>query len=113
MRVLVEADPIEPQVRITDRGPSDILMVQNLRDPATPLAGALETRAALGQRARLVTVDNGGHGVYLGTNTCANDAVTDFLTRGQRPPFDSFCAKEPLPAQPGADLSNRTLVPVP
>ncbi|TVT08936.1 alpha/beta hydrolase, partial [Amycolatopsis bartoniae] len=87
------ADPIEPQVRITDRGPSDILMVQNLRDPATPLAGALETRAALGQRARLVTVDNGGHGVYLGTNTCANDAVTDFLTRGQRPPFDSFCAK--------------------
>jgi pimeloyl-ACP methyl ester carboxylesterase len=105
---------IEPPVRITGRGPSDILMVQNLRDPATPLAGAREMRAALGHRARLVKVDNGGHGVYLGTNTCANDAVTTFLTQGQRPPRDSFCAKQPPPTQQRpTTLPDRTLVPHP
>jgi pimeloyl-ACP methyl ester carboxylesterase len=107
-------NPVEPPVRINDHGPSDILMVQNLRDPATPLAGARETRAALGHRARLITVDNGGHGVYLGTNTCANDAVTTFLTQGQRPPHDSLCAKQPQPTQPGpASLPDRILVPGP
>ncbi|MEV6425757.1 alpha/beta hydrolase [Streptomyces sp. NPDC051662] len=42
--------PAEPKVKIPARGPSDILMVRNLRDPATPLSGALRTRRALGER---------------------------------------------------------------
>jgi pimeloyl-ACP methyl ester carboxylesterase len=85
-------DPVKRPVRIDDRGPSNILVVQNLRDPATPLAGARELRAALGQRTRFVTVDQGGHGVYLaGTNTCGNDTVTRFLATGERPPGDSHC----------------------
>ncbi|MGW3287998.1 alpha/beta hydrolase, partial [Streptomyces sp. NPDC001002] len=55
---------VEPPVRIGDRGPSNVLMVQNERDPGTPLAGAMKMRRALGDRATMVTADQGGHGVY-------------------------------------------------
>lgn len=44
----------------------------------------------------MVTVDQGGHGGYLVTaNKCANDMVTTFLTIGQRPERDAFCAAQP------------------
>ncbi|MFJ9781311.1 alpha/beta hydrolase [Amycolatopsis sp. NPDC101161] len=89
------SDPVEPPVRIGDRGPSDVLMLQNLRDPATPLAGALRLRRAFGDRARVVTADQGGHGVYFNANTCANDAATAFLATGVRPARDLACAAEP------------------
>ncbi|MFJ7231268.1 alpha/beta hydrolase [Streptomyces tendae] len=86
----------EPPVRITDRGPSNVLMLQNERDPGTPLVGARELRRAFGGRATLVTADQGGHGVYpYGRNTCANDAATRFLTTGERPPRDLVCAAQP------------------
>ncbi|MFI6276739.1 alpha/beta hydrolase [Streptomyces sp. NPDC050988] len=89
-------EPIEKPVRIGDRGPSNVLMVQNERDPGTPLADAKKLRKALGKRATMVTADQGGHGVYpFGLNTCANDAVTSFLTTGQRPSQDLACAAEP------------------
>ncbi|EXU65306.1 hydrolase [Streptomyces sp. PRh5] len=87
---------VEPPVRIGDRGPSNVLMVQNERDPGTPLAGARELRRAFGKRATMVTADQGGHGVYpFGRNSCANDAVTAFLTADQRPSRDLACAAEP------------------
>ncbi|GAA2333277.1 alpha/beta hydrolase [Streptomyces kunmingensis] len=90
----------EPPVRITGRGPSNVLMVQNERDPGTPLAGARQLRRAFGDRARMVTADQGGHGVYpYGTNRCANDAATAFLTTGQRPARDLHCAAEPDPTK--------------
>ncbi|MGW0117668.1 alpha/beta hydrolase [Streptomyces sp. NPDC003327] len=83
---------VEKPVRVTDRGPSNVLMVQNLRDPATPHSMGLRMRAALGERARLVSVDGGGHGVYLGNgNACGDRAVTRFLTEGVRPPADVLC----------------------
>ncbi|SDW51446.1 alpha/beta hydrolase fold [Amycolatopsis xylanica] len=86
----------EPPVRIGDRGPSNILMLQNRRDPATPLAGAARLRQAFGDRARMVTVDAGGHGVYpyVG-NKCANAAATAFLTTGRFLERDLACAAEP------------------
>ncbi|GAA2310967.1 alpha/beta fold hydrolase [Streptomyces kunmingensis] len=85
-------DPAEKPTRITDRGPANILMIQNRRDPSTPYFGALKMREVLGERARLVSVDGGGHGVYLGTgNTCANRTVTDYLLTGVRPRRDTDC----------------------
>lgn len=88
--------PAEPKVKITDRGPSDVLMVHNLRDPATPLSGALRTRRALGERARMVTIDQGGHVAYLsGSNTCGNNAVNDYLLTGKRPAHDTYCPAQP------------------
>ncbi|MFI5724205.1 alpha/beta hydrolase [Streptomyces cyaneofuscatus] len=84
----------EPRpTRITDEGPSNVLMIQSLRDPATPLAGALKMRAALGERARMVTVERGGHGMYLGNgNACGDRVVSDFLVTGKRPARDTHCA---------------------
>lgn len=89
-------DPKEKPVGITDKGASNILMVQNERDPGTLLVGARKLREALGERAMMVTADQGGHGVYpFGTNTCANDAVTTFLVRGERPKKDLACEAQP------------------
>ncbi|WP_086674261.1 alpha/beta hydrolase [Amycolatopsis pretoriensis] len=88
--------PVEPPVRITGRGPANVLMLQNLRDPATPMPGALRLRAAFGDRARLVTADQGGHVAYLnGSNQCGNDAVSDYLATGHRPAHDVFCRVTP------------------
>ncbi|MEU8437962.1 alpha/beta hydrolase [Streptomyces sp. NPDC029216] len=82
----------ERPTRITDRGPSNILMIQSRRDPATPHFASLKMRAALGERAVMVTVEQGGHGMYLGNgNACGDRAVTRFLTTGERPAHDTGC----------------------
>ncbi|WP_409462519.1 alpha/beta hydrolase [Amycolatopsis sp. GA6-003] len=95
--------PIESPVQFSDQGPSNLLLLQNLRDPATPLSGALETRAQFGDRARMVTVDQGGHGVALPSlNSCGFNAAVDYLVRGVRPATDKFC---------GAEANARTLTP--
>ncbi|MGW1377430.1 alpha/beta hydrolase [Streptomyces sp. NPDC002446] len=85
--------PAERPTRITAEGPSNILMIQNLRDPYTPYSGALKMRRALGDRARLISVGRGGHGVYLGTgNACGDRGVTAFLVEGRRSERDVYCA---------------------
>ncbi|GAA5056516.1 alpha/beta hydrolase [Nocardia callitridis] len=90
------SNQVEPQVRIGDGGPSNVLIAQNLRDPATPLIGAQHMRQALGDRARMVTADQGGHLAYLfKDNACLNNTVTEFLVDGQRPDNDIACAAEP------------------
>ncbi|GAA1642908.1 alpha/beta hydrolase [Actinoplanes couchii] len=79
-------------VTITDHGPSNILILHNLRDPATPLAGAVQLRKAFGDRARLVTADQGGHLAYLELkNRCADTITETFLTTGKRPAHDVRC----------------------
>ncbi|WP_327588108.1 alpha/beta hydrolase [Nonomuraea sp. NBC_00507] len=84
--------PAEPATRVTSQGPSNILLIQNLRDPSTPYNGALELRRALGDRARMVAVDSGGHGVYLANgNSCGDRAVTAFLAYGIRPAEETTC----------------------
>ncbi|MFF3309806.1 alpha/beta fold hydrolase [Streptomyces sp. NPDC002952] len=82
----------EEPVRITDRVPSTVLLVQNERDPATPLAGARRLRAALGARAVMVTTDSTGHDAYLGNgNACGDRIVSRYLATGQRPAADVRC----------------------
>ncbi|MGW5688360.1 alpha/beta hydrolase [Nonomuraea sp. NPDC003754] len=84
--------PAERPVRVSSRGPANVLLIQNLRDPSTPYSGALKMRQALGQRARMVSVDSGGHGVYLANgNACGDQAVTEFLTTGALPDRDKDC----------------------
>ncbi|MGX5209691.1 alpha/beta hydrolase [Streptomyces violaceus] len=86
-------EPREPAVRITDRGPSNILLVQNERDVASPLSGARELRRAFGDRAVMVTVNSTGHGAYLANgNACGDRAVSRFLATGERPDRDTYCA---------------------
>ncbi|MFE0803217.1 alpha/beta hydrolase [Streptomyces sp. NPDC058812] len=84
--------PREAPVRITDRGPSNILLVQNERDVNTPLSGALKMREALGRRAVMVTVDSTGHDAYLAEgNACGDRTVSHFLATGERPDADLYC----------------------
>ncbi|WP_328871266.1 alpha/beta hydrolase [Streptomyces sp. NBC_00287] len=84
--------PKEAPVRITDRGPSNILLIQNERDPATPLSGALKMREALGKRAVMVVNDATGHDAYLANGTeCGDDLASRFLATGERPGRDVYC----------------------
>ncbi|MFF1695880.1 alpha/beta hydrolase [Streptomyces sp. NPDC058257] len=84
--------PKEAPVRITGSGPSDILLIQNERDPATPLSGALKLRTALGERATMVTVDSTGHDAYLANgNACGDRTVSRYLATGERPKHDAYC----------------------
>ncbi|MFD7889580.1 alpha/beta hydrolase, partial [Streptomyces albidoflavus] len=63
---------------------------------APPRAGPRAGRGAWGPRAVLDPPPQGGLGVYpFGVNGCANDAVTTYLTTGQRPARDLACAAEP------------------
>ncbi|THV36478.1 alpha/beta hydrolase [Glycomyces buryatensis] len=85
-------DPLEPQVAITDEGPANVLVLQNERDVATPLEGGHLVSEAFGDRARLVTVDDDGHGVYVyGDNPCALNITTDYLVDGEFPESDVRC----------------------
>lgn len=85
----------EPPVRVNGKAADRILLVENLRDPATPLVGTLEMKRALGAKARLVTVDQGGHGVFLfGENACGNNTVTTYLVTGKRPRPGLHCEKD-------------------
>jgi pimeloyl-ACP methyl ester carboxylesterase len=95
-----QSPPVEPPVAITPLGPTNVLMLQNRRDPATPYAGALGLRAALGDRTRLVSVDQGGHTVYATTpNGCANQIATTFLVDGTLPDGDVSCGASALTAE--------------
>jgi pimeloyl-ACP methyl ester carboxylesterase len=81
-------------VRVTANGPSNVLLVQNLRDVATPYRGALELREAFGDRARMVSVDSGGHEAYLANgNACGDRLVSRFLATGERPARDVLCPR--------------------
>ncbi|MFD4402527.1 alpha/beta hydrolase [Nocardia sp. NPDC058499] len=86
--------PSEPPVRIDAEGPADVLILQNRRDPVTPLRGGELLDEKFGERSRLVTVDGSGHGVYvLGTNPCASEAATAYLVDGTMPEQDVTCEK--------------------
>ena len=84
-------DP-QSRVEISDEGPRNILVLQNLRDPATPHLGGKLVRAKFGDRARMVTVDGSGHGVYVyDDNACALNITTKYLVDGTMPKRDMTC----------------------
>ena len=86
-------EPSEPPVKVDNRGPSTILILQNRRDPVTPWAGGKLMRDKFGPRAKLVTAEESGHGVYLThTNACALAITTDWLVEGRMPARDTSCA---------------------
>ncbi|MGW0183326.1 alpha/beta hydrolase [Nocardia sp. NPDC003345] len=87
--------PLEPPVAVSGDGPG-VLIVQNRRDPVTPLRGGELLNDKFGERSRLVTVDGSGHGVYvLGDNPCAHDVTTRYLVDGTLPEQDVDCAAAP------------------
>lgn len=90
-----ESEPSEPPVEIVDEGPTNILVAQNQRDPVTPLRGGELINEKFGDRSRLLTVDQSGHGVFtLGNNQCGTSIVADFLVDGTLPEQDTTCGPE-------------------
>lgn len=84
--------PAEPPVRIDAEGPRNVLLLQNRRDASTPHRGGKMLREKFGDRARLVSVDDSGHGVYvLGGNSCALNTATRYLVEGEMPAQDTSC----------------------
>lgn len=87
-----KSEPSEPPVELDDDGPTNILIAQHQRDPVTPLRGGELLNEKFGERARLLTVDGSGHGVYaLGVNPCAQQVITDYLVDGAMPEHDTSC----------------------
>jgi len=88
-------EPRKPPVRITGDGRNDVLFIQSLRDIAPPLFGALEMRAALGPRVRMVISAGDAHSVAYSynTNDCINAAANAFLVDGTL--HDALCPGEP------------------
>ncbi|MEU1484590.1 alpha/beta hydrolase [Streptomyces sp. NPDC005752] len=84
--------PAEPPVAVDDDGPRNVLLVQNLRDAPTPHLGGKMLRQKFADRSRLLSVDDGGHGVYvLGDNACALNITTRYLVEGRMPGKDTLC----------------------
>ncbi|WP_399921408.1 alpha/beta hydrolase [Streptomyces kanamyceticus] len=57
--------PAEPPVKIDAEGPGNVLLLRNRRDASAPHRGGKMLREKFGDRARLVSVDDSGHGVYV------------------------------------------------
>lgn len=84
--------PAEPPLKIDAEGPRNVLLLQNRRDASTPQRGGKMLREKFGNRARLVSVDDSGRGVYvLGDNSCALNTTTRYLVEGEMPVKDVFC----------------------
>lgn len=97
---------MEPLVKLTSNGPANhILLLNTLRDPATPLPGASRMHEQFGERSRLILVDGGGHAIFgLMNNTCATDTVAAYLADGVFPAEDSTC-----PANANAPEADTTM----
>jgi pimeloyl-ACP methyl ester carboxylesterase len=89
-------EPREPAVEIDDLEGGRALLVQSLRDPATPYDGGAAMRLALGARSRLISVQDGAHVVaFNAINDCADGHATAFLVAGVLP-RDTYCARDPV-----------------
>ncbi|HEX6339734.1 alpha/beta hydrolase [Umezawaea sp.] len=95
----------------TGRGVPPILMVQSVRDPATPLEGAQRAHAKFAGSRLLTVTDEGDHGVYAFGNTCVDTIVESFIVDGVVPARDLTCAGVPLPV-PTAGVSAQAHHPV-
>ncbi|MCR3753478.1 alpha/beta hydrolase [Lentzea californiensis] len=91
--------------RPNGKGMDSALMVQSVRDPATPLAGAQRAHAKFANSRLLTVRDEGDHGIYGFGNDCVGDVVESYLVDGVVPKKDLSCPGVPLPA-PGESTGN-------
>ncbi|GGM81005.1 peptidase [Lentzea pudingi] len=91
--------------RPNGKGVDSALMVQSVRDPATPLAGAQRAHAKFANSRLLTVRDEGDHGIYGFGNGCVNDVVERYLVDGVVPAKDLSCPGIPLP-EPGQSTGN-------
>jgi pimeloyl-ACP methyl ester carboxylesterase len=85
--------PTGPEPEVKETGKRNVLILQNERDPSTPLRTAQGMRRAMGSDAVLVTVEAGGHGVLVHPkpSACAIGALESYLVAGKLPAGDRTC----------------------
>ncbi|MEO7752677.1 MAG: alpha/beta hydrolase [Terracoccus sp.] len=71
-------------------GAAPILVIGNLRDPATPIGGTKQLAKDLDSGV-LVTSDHDGHGTYLAGNSCVDAIVDRYLMKGAVPQDGKAC----------------------
>jgi pimeloyl-ACP methyl ester carboxylesterase len=71
-------------------GAAPILVIGNLRDPATPIGGTKQLASDLASGI-LVTSDHNGHGTYYAGNSCVDAIVDTYLIEGTVPSSDKAC----------------------
>ncbi|MBB5955331.1 pimeloyl-ACP methyl ester carboxylesterase [Saccharothrix tamanrassetensis] len=81
----------------TGKGVPPVLMVQSVRDPATPLEGAQRAHEKFADSRMITVADEGDHGIYGFGNPCVDDLVESFIVDGKVPPKDVTCPGMPLP----------------
>lgn len=81
----------------TGEGVPPVLMVQAVRDPATPIEGARRSLVAFAGARMLTVTDEGDHGQYASGNACVDAAVEAFIVHGTLPARDKTCRGLPLP----------------
>ncbi|MEV6244131.1 alpha/beta hydrolase [Lentzea sp. NPDC051838] len=91
--------------RPTGKDVSSVLMVQSVRDPATPLEGAQRAHRKFANSRMLTVQDEGDHAIYGFGNNCVGDVVESYLVDGVVPTRDLSCPGVPLPA-PGESTGN-------
>jgi pimeloyl-ACP methyl ester carboxylesterase len=89
--------PVTEKPRLDGNGLPPILMVNNDRDPLTPIEGARHAAAKL-KSARLLVVENESHHTIYGLgNECADGYIDRFLLTGALPPRGATCEGLPSP----------------
>jgi pimeloyl-ACP methyl ester carboxylesterase len=83
---------------VTGRGVPPVLMVQSVRDPATPLEGAVRAHRRFAGSRMLTVTNEGDHGMYVNGIRCVDDIVDKFLLTGVLPARDVSCAGPGIPA---------------
>ncbi|MCX2949812.1 alpha/beta hydrolase [Lentzea sp. NEAU-D7] len=89
----------------TGIGVPTTLMVQSVRDAATPLEGAQRAHRNFRNSVMLTVENEGDHGIYGLGNDCVNDIVERYLVDDVTPVKDLTCQGVPLPA-PGETKQN-------
>jgi pimeloyl-ACP methyl ester carboxylesterase len=80
----------QPSATPLAKGAAPILVIGNLRDPATPIGGTKQLAEDL-DSAILVTSDKDGHGTYYAGNSCVDSIVDGYLVKGTAPTSDKAC----------------------
>jgi pimeloyl-ACP methyl ester carboxylesterase len=83
-------EPRAPSGTTLAEGAAPILVIGNLRDPATPVGGTRQLAKDL-DSGILVTSDHDGHGTYYAGNSCVDSIVDGYLIKGTVPSSDQTC----------------------
>jgi len=94
----------------TGKGVPPVLMVQSVRDPATPVEGARRAHEQFAGSRLLTVTDEGDHGIYGFGNACVDDLVESFIVDGVVPARDVTCPGTPLPDPTAAPPARPSLV---